>query len=226
MTPKGAAVLPRPFCCHFAFCRGRFAALFAFWRGRFAAIFSTLARLFCRGRFAALFLLFSFPLSPSSCSPRPATFCELLPAPMVTFCELLPVPPPRAKFTFCQLLPAPRFGKVGILSTFGDTLRTLCQPPVNFLPPFARARLGKVGILSTFGDTLRTCGAPFVTFCHHFCRISVLLQTLTLHPRVYESGGGNAKNSPFPLPNIKKRGKRPAVCAPMSAAFFVSCARR
>ena len=29
----------------------------------------------------------------------------------------------------------------------------------------------------------------------------------------------NAKNSPFPLPNIKKRGKRPAVCAPMRALF-------
>ena len=109
---------------------------------------------------------------------------------MVTLCELLPVPPPRAKFTFCQLLPAPHFNKVGILSTFGDTLRT--------------------------------CGAPFVTFCHHFCRISVLLQTLTLHPRVYESGGGNAKNSPFPLPNIKKAGQMPRRVRADKRAFLIS----
>ena len=194
MTPKGAAVLPRPFCCPF----------------------------------------FCFPSHPSSRSPCPATYCQLFAdfrrRRRQLFVNFYPRPP-RAKFTFCQLLPAPRFGKVGILSTFGDTLRTLCQPPVNFLPTFARARSGKVYILSTFGDTLRTCGAPFVTFCHHFCRISVLLQTLTLHPRVYESGGGNAKNSPFPLPNIKKAGQTPRrvraderglfcfVCAPISALF-------
>ena len=115
MTPKGAAVLPRPFCCHFAFCRGRFAALFAF----------------CRGRFAALFLLFSFPLSPSSCSPRPATFCELLPAPMVTFCELLPVPPRGQSLHFANFCLRPVLAKLA----FCQLLATLCALAARFLSP-------------------------------------------------------------------------------------------
>ena len=205
MTPKGAAVLPRPFC----------------------------RPIFC------------FPSHPSSRSPCPATFCELLPAPMVTFCELLPVPP-AGKVYILPTFACTRSGKVGILSTFGDTLRTLCQPPVNFLPTFTAqmatscklfanfclrpvlAKLAFCQLLATLCALAARLLSPSITISAVF---PFFLQTLTLHPRVYESGGGNAKNSPFPLPNIKKAGQTPRrvraderglfcfVCAPISALF-------
>lgn len=104
MTPKGAAVLPRPFCYLFAFLSRAFCRHFYY----FGAV--VLPRPFCR-----LFSVFP-PLSPFSCSPQPATFCQLSPAQAATFCKLLPAPA-RAKFTFCQLL------------------ATLCALAARFLSP-------------------------------------------------------------------------------------------
>ena len=122
MTPKGAAVLPRPFCYFFAFLSRAFCRHFYY----FGAV--VLPRPFCR-----LFSVFP-PLSPFSCSPQPATFCQLSPAQAATFCKLFanfcPCPlwqslhfvnfclrPVLAKLAFCQLL------------------ATLCALAARFLSP-------------------------------------------------------------------------------------------
>ena len=127
MTPKGAAVLPRPFCCPFAFLRGRFAEpFFAFCRGRFAALFfcplTVLPRAFCR----PLFTVFLPPLPFFLLSSRPATFCELSPAPMATFCELFARAPRGQSLHF-----------VNFWRHFAHPLSTGCKLFANFrLCPF------------------------------------------------------------------------------------------
>ncbi len=159
MTPKGAAVLPRPFCCHFAFCRGRFAALFAFCRGRFSEpFFAFLPRAFCRPLFTVFLPPLPLFLAFVTTGNRPVTFCELLPVPMVTLCELLPVPPRGQSLHFANFCLRPVLAKF----TFCQLLVTLCALAARFLPP-------SVYLSAVF---------PF------------FLQTLTLHPRVYGSGGG------------------------------------
>ena len=161
-----------PFCCPFCFLARPCCRPFCCLAASVLPPFLLSSYCFTAAVLPPSFYCFPSPLSPSSCSPRPATFCELLPAPMVTFCELLPVP----MVTFCELFanfcPRPLWQSWHFVN-FWRHFAHPCQPAVNFLPTFARARFGKVGILSTFGDTLRTCGAPFVTFCYHFCRISV-----------------------------------------------------
>ena len=146
MTPKGAAVLPRPFCCPFCCfpshpssrspCPATCCQLFADFRRRRRQLFVN----FYPRPLGKSWLFVNFLRHFAQC---PATYCQLFAdfrrRRRQLFVNFYPRPP-RAKFTFCQLLPAPRFGKVGILSTFGDTLRT--------------------------------CGALFVTFCSHFCRMS------------------------------------------------------
>ena len=150
MTPKGAAVLPRPFCCHFAF---------------------------CRGRFAALFLLFSFPLSLSSCSPRPATFCELLPVPMVTLCELLPVPPAGKVYILPTFACAPFWQSwhfVNFWRHFAHPLSTACKLSANFRPRPLGQSLHFVNFWRHFAHLRRAlCHLllPFLPYFRFFCKL-------------------------------------------------------
>lgn len=147
MTPKGAAVLPRPFCF---FGAGVLPPFLLLWRGGFAAILSVFP-----------------PLSPSSCSPRPATFCELLPAPMVTLCELLPVPPA---------------GKVYILPTFAcapfwqswlfvNFLRHFAQCPATYCQLFADFRRRRRQLFVNFYPRPIGQSWHFVNFWRHFAHL-------------------------------------------------------
>ena len=138
MTPKGAAVLPRPFCCHFAFWRGRFSEpFFAFLPRRFCRPFCCLAA----AVLPPSFYCFPSPLSPSSCSPRPATFCELLPAPMVTFCELF------ANFCLRPLWQSWHF--VNFWRHFAHPLSTACKLFANFCTRPVLAKLAFCQLLAT-----------------------------------------------------------------------------
>ena len=129
MTPKGAAVLPRPFCCHFAFCRGCFSEpFFAFLPRPFCRHFfyfgaAVLPRPFCR----PLFTVF-LPRSPSSCSPCPATCCQL-------FADFRR----RRRQLFVNFYPRPLRKSwlfVNFLRHFAHRRRVFCHLLFPFLPYF------------------------------------------------------------------------------------------
>ena len=120
MTPKGAAKQPRPFWCPFCFLARRFC------RPLYCLAAAVLPPFFCFPSPSPLLLAFV------TTGNRPATFCQLLPAPALS------------KFTFCQLSANFRLRPLWQSWHFVNFWRhfaTLCQPAVNFLPTFARAPL-------------------------------------------------------------------------------------